>query len=85
MDELNPTIQDYIKKDDNKYNIKNIHNVHIIWLKVLALDPLNHIRVPKHRVIKDTAEIKEILSKCNCRKSQLPVIDSFFRYNCGAT
>ena len=76
IEDLNPTIQEYIK-GDNKYNIKSIHNVHIIWLKILALDPINHFRVPKHRIIKDNAEIKEILEKCNCRKSQLPIINAY--------
>jgi len=77
VDELNPKIQEYINKDDNNYNISSIHNVHIIWLKVIALDPLNNIRVPTHRIIKDKTEIKDILVKCNCKKSQLPIINAF--------
>lgn len=77
VDELNPAIQEFIGSEDNKYNISSIHNVHIIWLNVIALDPLNHIRVPKHRIIKDKAEIKELLEKCNCKKSQLPIINAF--------
>lgn len=77
IDELNENIQVYINKDDNKYNIKNIHNVHICWLKIVAIDPLNHIMVPKHRIIKDDDEINKILIKCNCTKSQLPVVYSF--------
>ena len=40
------------------YNKKSLGNVHVIWLKVVALDPLNHCMVPEQRIIKDNKEIK---------------------------
>lgn len=75
--ETNPTIQEFIAKDTNNYNKKSLGNVHIIWLKVVSLDPLNHSMVPEQRIIKDNKEIKGILNKCNCNKNQLPIINSY--------
>tara|TARA_A100001015_G_scaffold319618_1_gene443060 strand:- start:352 stop:1110 length:759 start_codon:yes stop_codon:yes gene_type:complete len=75
--ENNPTIQEFIQNSNNKYNYKYLGNVHVIWLKILALDPLSHSMVPEHRIIKDSEEIKEILIKCNCNKNQLPMIYSY--------
>lgn len=77
IDDLNPTIQDFLKRDDNNYNFRSIHNIHIVWLNILSFNPLDHILVPKHRIIKDDKEIETILGKCNCSKKDLPGIYSY--------
>jgi DNA-directed RNA polymerase subunit H (RpoH/RPB5) len=77
IDDLNPAIQKFINKSDTMYNYRCIHNIHIIWLKILAFNPLSHKLVPKHRIIKNNKQIAEILAKCNCTKKDLPILFSY--------
>jgi DNA-directed RNA polymerase subunit H (RpoH/RPB5) len=77
IDDLNSTIQKYIEKKDSVYNIKSFHNVHIINIKKVSIDPLNHSLVPKHRIVKNEKEINEILINTNTEKNQLAIINSY--------
>ncbi len=63
------------KLGEDKYNNQHFRNIHIYHLDTLSIDILQHVKVPKHEIIRNNKEIQKICEKCNCRKDQLPVID----------
>ena len=68
-------IEENNKLGVNKYNNQHFKNTHIYHLDTLSIDILQHVKVPKHEIIRNNEEIQKICEKCNCRKDQLPVID----------
>lgn len=77
IDDLNPKIQAFINDKKTPFNNKHLHNIHIIWLKILSLDPINHDLVPQHRIIKNEEHINNICSRINCNINQLQCIQSY--------
>lgn len=66
---------DISKYDKTIYQKKHFKNISIFNIYNLQTNILNHEYVPKHEIIRDTNEINNILKKCNCNLSQLPIIN----------
>ncbi len=62
------------KLGEKKYKINHFRNIHLFNIDTLGFDIGKHITVPKHRCIRNTEEINEILKKVNAVKTQLPEI-----------
>ena len=60
--------------NEEKYSNYHFRNIHIYHLDSLCIDITQHIKVPKHVVIRDQPTIDNILIECNSRIDQLPVI-----------
>ena len=62
-------------KDKSYYLSKaNFRRCWLFDINSLTVNLKKHILVPEHKPIKDENKIQEILTKCNCKKFQLPII-----------
>ena len=53
---------------------KHFRNAFLFDINSLQVNLLNHDFVPNHVVISNSDEINEILTKCNCKIDELPII-----------
>ena len=67
-----------MKKQMDEKNIKlqykHFRNLFMFDINTLQINILEHNLVPKHEVIKDEDEKKEILDKCNSQLHEMPII-----------
>jgi DNA-directed RNA polymerase subunit H (RpoH/RPB5) len=76
---LSPELDNYIYKLDSKsdmqrYNPSMFRQCVLLSLDMYQINVLQHELVPKHEIIYDKREIKQIQSKLNVTDTQMPVI-----------